>query len=71
VVQYLDGAGARAGVSMPEGSGCPTGSIVHDINPYEMEILFDGDDAAPYTLYNANGGVVSEGSGTQAVSCSP
>lgn len=51
------------------GGGCPSGTIRYDMNPYHLDVVFNGDGTATSTLYNSGGGVVNGGGGNTNVSC--
>lgn len=52
-----------------ENGGCPSGTIRYDMNPYHLDVVFDGNGTATSTLYDGSGGTVSGGGGTNSVSC--
>jgi len=56
------------GVILSEG-GCPVGTIRYVMDPYYLDVEFDGSSTATYTLYDANGTAVTGGSGTQELVC--
>ena len=49
--------------------GCPSGTIRYDMNPYHLDVVFNGTGTVTSTLYNGSGGTVSGGGSTQNVSC--
>jgi len=49
--------------------GCPSGTIRYDMNPYHLDVVFDGNGNAVSTLYNGSGGTVSGGGGTRTTAC--
>jgi hypothetical protein len=57
------------GVSFPA-SGCPSGTIRYNLDPYHLDLVFDGAGNAVGTLYDGNGNEVSGGGSTHTVTCS-
>jgi hypothetical protein len=56
------------GVMFPA-AGCPEGTIRVTMAPFHCDIVFDGSDQAAYTLYDAQGNVVADGSGVAPLDC--
>jgi hypothetical protein len=56
------------GVSWVNG-GCPTGTIRYDMDPYHMDVVFNGSSSAISTLYDGNNNVVGGGGSTYPMYC--
>lgn len=60
----------NAGITMTE-TGCPTGTISFQFEPFELRLVFDGSSTATYTLLDVNDNTVAAGTGTTTLTCAP
>jgi hypothetical protein len=56
------------GITVPE-NGCPSGTIRYDMDPYRLDVVFNGTGTATSTLYDGSGNTVAAGGGTHQVGC--
>ncbi len=60
----------NAGITMTE-TGCPTGTVIFQFDPFELRLVFDGSPTATYTLLNENNNTVAAGTGATTLTCGP
>lgn len=56
------------GISYPTG-GCPTGTIRYAMDPYYMDLVFNGSGTATSTLYDGGGNAVAGGGSSYPLAC--
>lgn len=56
-------------IQAEENGGCPTGTIRYSMDPYYLDVVFDGSSSATATLYDGNDAVVPGGGGTYSLNC--